>query len=74
MGAVGGITMGPDGVVYGYASYSHDLFTIDLATGHATVLYTFGPDVPMFYGLCGGSSVSPVESTSWSKIKSMFSR
>ncbi|MBD3349046.1 MAG: hypothetical protein GF400_07605 [Candidatus Eisenbacteria bacterium] len=74
MGAVGGLTMGPDGVVYGYAADSHDLFTLDLTNGQATVIHTFGPDVPVFYALSGGGSVSPVESTSWSKIKSMFTR
>jgi DNA-binding beta-propeller fold protein YncE len=74
MGAVGGITEGPDGVIYGYAADSHELFTVDLATGQATVLHSFGPDVPIFYGLTGGGAVSPVESTSWSRIKSMFSR
>ena len=74
MGSVGGITKGPDGVVYGYAQNSHALFTVDLETGLATVLHYFGPDVPVFYALSGSGSVSPVESTSWSKIKSMYIR
>ncbi len=72
MGYVGGITMGADGVVYGYASGSHALFTIDLATGMATILHEFGPDVPIFYAISGAGAVSPVEATSWTKIKAMF--
>ncbi len=74
MGSVGGITRGADGVVYGYASDSHDLFTIDLGTGAATVIHTFGPDVPVFYALSGAGAVSAVEPTTWTKIKSMFAR
>jgi len=74
MGAVGGITVGPDGAIYGYAADSHELFTVDLASGQATVLHSFGPDVPVFYGICGGGAVSPVEATSWSRIKSMYKR
>ena len=72
MGAVGGITLGPDGAIYGYAADSHVLFTVDLGTGQATIIHSFGPDVPVFYGLAGGGGISPVESTSWSKIKSMY--
>ncbi len=72
MGSVGGITRGPDGLVYGYSSYSHDLFTIDLDTGLATVLYSFGPDVPVFYAISGSGGITPVESSSWSRIKAMY--
>lgn len=72
MGSVGGITRGSDGTVYGYASDSHDLFTINLDTGVATIIHSFGPDVPIFYAISGSGGVTPVESTSWSKIKAMY--
>ncbi len=74
MGSVGGITKGADGVIYGYAADSHELFTVDLNTGAATVLHAFGPDVPIFYAISAAGAVSPVQATSWTKIKSMFGR
>jgi hypothetical protein len=75
LGPVGGMTADDFGNVYGYASDTHQIFSIDLATGTGTVLHTFGPDVPIFYALAyGGGSPSPVEETSWTSIKALFAR
>jgi hypothetical protein len=75
MGPVGGMTADDFGNVYGYASGSHQVFSIDLETGAATVLHSFGPDVPVFYALAyGGGAPSPVEETSWTSIKALFAR
>ena len=73
MGSVGALARGPSGRVYGYASGTHQLFVVDLATGSATPVHTFGPEVPIFYSMAfAGSGMSTVEPASWSKIKSMY--
>jgi len=73
LGPVGGMATGPEGVVYGYASGSHQLFTVNLADGTGTVLHTFGDDVPTFYAVAfGGGGYSPVEPSTWSSIKAMY--
>jgi DNA-binding beta-propeller fold protein YncE len=53
MGPVGGMTRDPlTGLVYGYASNSKHLFTINLGTGAATVLHTFNaPTDPTFWSI-----------------------
>jgi hypothetical protein len=75
LGPVGGLTADDFGNVYGYASDSHQIFSVDMATGAATVLHTFDASVPIFYALAyGGGAPSPVEETSWTSIKAMFKR
>lgn len=73
MGSVGGLARGSDGTVYGYASATHQLFKVDLSTGSARLLYTFGPDVPVFYAIAfAGGGASAVEPASWSRIKALY--
>ena len=75
LGPVGGLTADDFGNVYGYASNSHQIFSVDMATGEATVLHTFDPSVPIFYALAyGGDAPSPVEEASWTSIKALFAR
>ena len=75
LGPVGGLTADDSGNVYGYASDSHQIFSVDMATGAATVLHTFDASVPVFYALAyGGGAPSAVEETSWTSIKAMFAR
>jgi len=75
LGPVGGFTADDFGNVYGYASNSHQIFTVDMATGAATVLHTFDSSVPTFYALSyGGGAPSAVEETSWTSIKALFAR
>lgn len=75
LGPVGGFTRDDEGNVYGYASDSHQIFSVDMETGAATVLHTFDSSVPVFYALaCTGGAPSPVEETSWTSIKAMFAR
>lgn len=75
LGSVGGLTADDSGNVYGYASGTHQIFSVDMATGAATVLHTFDASVPIFYSLAyGGGSPSPVEDSSWTSIKALFAR
>jgi hypothetical protein len=75
LGPVGGFTADGSGNVYGYASDSHQIFSVDMETGAATVLHTFDSSVPVFYAIAsGGSAPSAVEETSWTSIKAMFAR
>ncbi len=75
MGSVGGLARGSNGTIYGYASGTHQLFTVDLVSGTAAALHTFTGDVPIFYSMAfAGSGVSPVEPATWSKIKAMYAR
>jgi hypothetical protein len=75
MGPVGALARGSNGTIYGYASGTHQLFTVDLLSGTAAVLHTFTPDVPVLYSMAfAGSGVSPVEPATWSRIKSMYAR
>jgi hypothetical protein len=75
LGPVGGFTSDDFGNVYGYASDSHQIFSVDMETGAATVLHTFDSSVPIFYALAyGGGAPSAVEETSWTSIKAMFAR
>jgi DNA-binding beta-propeller fold protein YncE len=75
LGPVGGMTSDEFGNVYGYASDSHQIFSVDMSTGEGTVLHTFDASVPVFYALAGaGGTPSPVEETSWTSIKAMFNR
>jgi hypothetical protein len=75
LGPVGGLASDDFGNVYGYASDSHQIFSVNMTTGAGTVLHTFGPDVPVFYSLSyGGGAPSAVEETSWTSIKALFAR
>jgi hypothetical protein len=75
LGSVGGLAEDEDGNVYGYASGSRQIFSVDMTTGAATVLHTFGANVPVFYSLSyGGGAASAVEETSWTSIKALFAR
>jgi hypothetical protein len=75
LGSVGGLASDELGNVYGYASGSHQIFSVDMTTGAATVLHTFGANVPVFYSLSyGGGAPSAVKETSWTSIKALYAR
>jgi len=71
MGAAGGMTDDPaGGIYYGYAQESRQLFTVDLQSGLATVLHTFGPQDPQFLGLAYVNEVpTAARPVSWGSIK-----
>jgi hypothetical protein len=72
MGVAGGMAKDLNGVVYGYAEGSNHLFTVNLALGTGTVIHSYSLSDPVFYSLGFATLGSPVESTSWGRVKSMF--
>jgi DNA-binding beta-propeller fold protein YncE len=72
MGVAGGMATDSSGVVYGYGEGSNELFTVSLALGTGTVIHSYLAGDPVFYSLGFSTSGSPVEPTSWGRIKATF--